>query len=975
MATNQISAQARGIVVILEGKAWLADAQGNRRPLKVGDEVQEGQQIVTEDGTRLELALPNGQPLIVASGRELLIDSTLLGTTGSDKTEAALTDLNSGSAEVAKIIASGGDLSTELESTAAGLGGGDGSDSHSFVRLLRIQEGLTSLSLDRTSQPVDAPVDLPQSTTQAIATEEPTPTPEPAPTPVPAPTPAPTPEPVPTPTPVPTPPPTTPSSPAKSVPVAIADNASISEDAAPNTVNGSVLANDTVGTDANAAPITAASVTLTYGSLVLNSDGTYTYTLNNTLPAVNGLKTGQTLTDSYTYTLTDGDGDATTAVLTITINGRTDGTPTIVPVDGNGAATGHATVSEVGLLTVGNTSETTTGTVTVTAPDGLSSIVVGGTTVTAAQLGTLGTTPIAIDTGEGTLTLTGYAAATGALTYSYALKAAINQPAATETTDTIALTVNDLGGGTNTGSLIVRIIDSTPAAVADSNSIAEDAAPNTISASVLNNDSVGADATSTPVTAANVTLTFGALVLNSDGTYTYTLNNALPAVNALKTGQTLTETYTYTITDSDGDTSTAVLTITINGHTDGPPSITPVDGNGAATGEASVNEMGLISVGNTSETTTGTITVSAPDGLDRITVEGTTLTAAQLAALGTTPQVIDTGEGTLTLTGFDATTGALGYSYTLKAALDQPGVTASTDSIALTVTDLGGDTSSGTLTVQIVDSTPSAANDTITTTVGNAVSGSLASNDSVGADVAGTWSIGSTTPAHGTVTINATTGAYTYTPNAGYLGTDTFTYTVTDADGDVATATATVTVSSSGNPTISITDNNGATGGQVTVNEAALASGSNPSSTAEAASGTMSVSAPNGLASIDFGSTNVTAAQLAAASVGSPLNITTPDGVLSITGYSAGTISYTYTISAPQTAAGASVLDSLSITVHDSASLSATTSFGATILDDAPTAVADSRTVTEDQTGITGNVVTGTAASADTLGADSATVT
>jgi len=50
----------------------------------------------------------------VASGRELLIDSTLLGTTGSDKTEAALTDLNSGSAEVAKIIASGGDLSTEL---------------------------------------------------------------------------------------------------------------------------------------------------------------------------------------------------------------------------------------------------------------------------------------------------------------------------------------------------------------------------------------------------------------------------------------------------------------------------------------------------------------------------------------------------------------------------------------------------------------------------------------------------------------------------------------------------------------------------------------------------------------------------------------------------------------------------------------------------------------------------------------------
>ncbi|QTN26896.1 hypothetical protein HZ993_16490 [Rhodoferax sp. AJA081-3] len=107
---------------------------------------------------------------------------------------------------------------------------------------------------------------------------------------------------------------------------------------------------------------------LTYGSLVLNSDGTYTYTLNNANPTVNALNVGQTLTDSYTYTLTDGDGDTTTATLSITINGASDGVPTIVPVDGNGAATGQASVNELGLLTVGNTSETTTGSITVTAP-------------------------------------------------------------------------------------------------------------------------------------------------------------------------------------------------------------------------------------------------------------------------------------------------------------------------------------------------------------------------------------------------------------------------------------------------------------------------------------------------------------------------------------------------------------------------------------------------------------------------------
>ena len=56
-----------------------------------------------------------------------------------------------------------------------------------------------------------------------------------------------------------------------------------------------------------------------------------------------------------------------------------------------------------------------------------------------------------VNTGEGTLTLTGFNAGTGALSYSYTLNAAQNQPGATESTDTIALTVNDLAGGSNTG--------------------------------------------------------------------------------------------------------------------------------------------------------------------------------------------------------------------------------------------------------------------------------------------------------------------------------------------------------------------------------------------------------------------------------------------------------------------------------------------------------------------------------------------
>jgi VCBS repeat-containing protein len=770
MATTPISAQARGIVVILQGKAWVVDANGNRRPLKVGDEVQEGQQIVTEDGARLELALPNGQPLSIASGRELLIDATLLGSAPVDKSDAALLNLNGGSAEVAKIIAAGGDLSAELESTAAGFTGGDGSDAHSFVRLLRIQEALAPLSIDRADQPAATSVDLTLATTQSTSPSDPTlpeTTPEPA--PVPVPTPTPTPAPVPTPVPPPPAPPVA----VKSVPVAVADSATISEDAAPNSISGSVVANDTVGTDTNAAPVTPANVTLTYGTLVLNSDGTYTYTLNNALPAVNALKDGQTLTETFTYTLTDGDGDTSTATLTITVNGRTDGPPSIVPVDGNGSAVGQATVNELGLLTVGNTSETTTGTITVTAPDGLASVVVGGTTVTAAQLGTLGTAAVVIDTGEGNLTLTGYNPVTGALSYSYTLKAAQSQPGVSESADSIALTVNDLGGGTSTGTLVVRILDTTPTAVDDANAVTEDTAL-VATGSVLTGtvaDTVGADANATPVTAATLALTYGSLVLNSNGTYTYTLDNTLPAVNALKTGSTpLTDTYTYTLTDGDGDTTTAVLTITINGHTDGPPSIVPVDGNGGATGQATVNELGLLTVGNTTEATTGTITVSAPDGLASVVVGGTTVTAAQLGNLGTTPITIDTGEGTMVLTGFNAGTGALSYSYTLKDALNQPGATESTDTIALTVNDLGGISSTGNLVVQIIDSTPTAVADAKTIAENTAsVNGNVLTDaggvDTVGADANATpVTAASPTLTYGTLVLNSD-GTYTYTLN------------------------------------------------------------------------------------------------------------------------------------------------------------------------------------------------------------------
>lgn len=56
---------------------------------------------------------------------------------------------------------------------------------------------------------------------------------------------------------------------------------------------------------------------------------------------------------------------------------------------------------------------------------------------------------------------------------------------------------------------------------------------------------------------------------------------------------------------------------------------------------------------------------------------------------------------------------------------------------------------------------------------------------------------GTTSPAHGTVSFSA--GQVSYTPAAGYVGTDSFTYTITDGFGGSDTATVTIVIGTGGN--------------------------------------------------------------------------------------------------------------------------------------------------------------------------------
>ena len=114
-------------------------------------------------------------------------------------------------------------------------------------------------------------------------------------------------------------------------------------------VTGNVLTNDTLGVDAPTL-VTQTVQDGQFGQLKLNADGTYTYTLDNSNPAVKALSENETVQDTFTYTITDADGDTSTAQLAITVEGAPQGE---ILVDGN-TANGNLNGSKLDDVLVGD---------------------------------------------------------------------------------------------------------------------------------------------------------------------------------------------------------------------------------------------------------------------------------------------------------------------------------------------------------------------------------------------------------------------------------------------------------------------------------------------------------------------------------------------------------------------------------------------------------------------------------------------
>ncbi|MDR9764427.1 putative Ig domain-containing protein, partial [Rhizobium redzepovicii] len=146
--------------------------------------------------------------------------------------------------------------------------------------------------------------------------------------------------------------------------------------------SGNVLTNDTDPDSGDTKTVTAVvfgatSGTLgsalagTYGSLVLNASGAYTYAVNEANTAVQGLRLStNTLSEVFSYTMRDSAGATATANLTVTIHGANDAPVLAVQTAAQNATVGSAFSFAVPTTTFTDVDSGETLTYSATAADG-----------------------------------------------------------------------------------------------------------------------------------------------------------------------------------------------------------------------------------------------------------------------------------------------------------------------------------------------------------------------------------------------------------------------------------------------------------------------------------------------------------------------------------------------------------------------------------------------------------------------------
>ena len=274
-----------------------------------------------------------------------------------------------------------------------------------------------------------------------------------------------------------------------------------------------------------------------------------------------------------------------------------------------------------------------------------------------------------------------------------------------------------------------------------------------VSGNVLTNDSDPDGDPLTVTTTAVTPPTNGAVTLNPDGTYTYTPNS----------GFTGTDSFEYEVCDDGGNCTTAIVTIKVRDTLADPNNTPPV-----ATNDNFGTHQGTPVSGSL------TSNDGDPDG-DVISINTTPLTTP---ANGT---VTINSDGTFTYTPTGPFTGTDSFTYEITDPSGSPDTAVVTINVTPDANGLSNDP-------------PYAGDDTGIGQKNTLVTGDLLANDSdPNGDPLTINPTPVTGPSHGAVTISAD-GAYTYTPNNDFTGTDSFTYEVCDNSGACDIATVTVTI-------------------------------------------------------------------------------------------------------------------------------------------------------------------------------------
>ncbi|MCK1735557.1 DUF4082 domain-containing protein [Bradyrhizobium sp. 138] len=472
-------------------------------------------------------------------------------------------------------------------------------------------------------------------------------------------------------------------------PTAVADTGDATEKGGVNNgaggslATGNVLTNDTDPDAGDTKTVTAVSFGSTsgtlgsalngaHGNLVLNASGTFTYTVNETDPAVQALRlASNTLTDIFNYTMRDAAGATSSTTLTITIHGANDA-PVLAVQTANQTAT------------VGSAFSLTLPAGTFTDVDSADSLTYAATTASGSALPAW----LTFDASTRTFSGTPSSADVGTL----GVKASV--------TDLGSLTASE------TFNIVVTTTpNASPTAVADAGDATEKGGVNngsggsSATGNVLTNDTDPDASDTKTVTAVSFGSTsgtlgsalngaHGSLVLNASGAFAYTVNETDPAIQALRLStNTLTDVFNYTMRDAAGATSSTTLTITLHGANDAPVLAAQTGNQTATVGSAFSLTLPAATFTDVDSGDSLSYTATAADGsalpawltfnASTRTFSGTP-TSADVGTLGVKASATDLGGLTASET-FNIAVGTAPSTVSLFSASDTPSVLSTSD--------------------------------------------------------------------------------------------------------------------------------------------------------------------------------------------------------------------------------------------------------------------------------------------------------